>query len=136
MATIHKAAYFSMHTPNRAGVGARILKGLRDEGVNLRAFTGFPHAGRAQVDFMPADTGKFLRAARKLGLKVGKRKTVFIAQGADKPGAIAAICGKLAAAGINIVAMDAVAAGPGRYGAIFWVKPKDVGRASRILGAK
>lgn len=136
MATIHKAAYFSMHTPNRAGVGARILKGLRDEGVNLRAFTGFPHAGRAQVDFMPADTGKFLRAARKLGLKVGRRKTVFIAQGADKPGAIASICGKLAAAGINMVAMDAVAAGTGRFGAIFWVKPKDVGRASRILGAR
>jgi hypothetical protein len=136
MATIRKAAYFSMHTPNRAGVGARMLKGLYDEGVNLLAFTGFPQAGGAQVDFMPADTGVFLRAARKLGLKVGKRKTVFLAQGADKPGAIAAICAKLANAGINMVAMDAVAAGGGRYGAIFWVKPKDVGRASRVLGAR
>ena len=136
MATIRKAAYFSMHAPNRAGVCARILNGLRNEGVNLRAFTGFPNAGHSQVDFMPADTGKFLRAARKLGLKVGKRKTVFIAQGADKPGAIAAICNKLAGARINMVAMDAVAAGTGRYGAIFWVKPKDVGRASRALGAK
>jgi hypothetical protein len=136
MATIRKAAYFSMHTPNRAGVGARMLTGLRNEGVNLRAFTGFPHAGRAQVDFIPVDTGKFLRAARKLGLKVGKRKTVFIAQGADKPGAIAAICDKLAKAGVNMVAMDAVAAGGGRYGAIFWVKRKDVARASRVLGAR
>ena len=136
MATIRKAAYFSMHTSNRAGVGARMLKGLCDEGVNLRAFTGFPNAGRAQVDFVPADTGKFLRAARKLGIKVGKRKTVFIAQGADKPGAIAAICAKLAEAGINLVAIDAVAAGAGRYGAMFWVKRKDVGRASRLLGAR
>ncbi len=136
MAIIRKAAYFSMHTPNRAGVGARMLKGLSDEGVNLLAFTGFPHAGRAQVDFIPTDAGTFLRAARKLGLKTGKRKTVFIAQGADKPGAIAAICGKLAGAGINMVAMDAVAAGKGRYAAIFWVKRKDVGRASRTLGAR
>ena len=136
MATIRKAAYFSIHTPNRAGVGARMLKGLRDEGVNLLAFTGFPDAGRAQVDFIPTDTGKFLRAARKLGIKFGKRKTVFVAQGADHPGAIAGICGKLAAARINMVAMDAVAAGRGRYGAIFWVKPKDVGRASRVLGAR
>ena len=134
--TIRKAAYFSMHTANRAGVGARMLKGLRDEGVNLRAFTGFPNAGRAQVDFIPVDTGKFLREARKLGIKVGKRKTVFIAQAADKPGAIAAICDKLAKAGINMVAMDAVCAGSGRYGAIFWVKSKDVGRASRVLGAR
>jgi len=137
MATsIRKAAYFSIHAPNRAGVGARMLKGLSDQGVNLLAFTGFPHAGRAQVDFIPADAGKFLRAARKLGLRVGKRKTVFIARGSDKPGAIAGICGKLARAGINMVAMDAVAAGNGRYGAIFWVKRKDVGRASRVLGAR
>lgn len=136
MATIRKAAYFSMHAPNRAGVCARILTGLSNEGVNLRAFTGFPDTGRSQLDFMPVDTGKFLRAARKLGLKVGKRKTVFIAQGADKPGAIAAICSKLAAARINLVAIDAVAAGAGRYGAFFWVKRKDVGRASRALGAR
>ena len=135
MATIRKAAYFSMHTSNRAGVGARMLNGLCAEGVNLLAFTGFPNVGRAQVDFIPVDTGRFLRGARKLGLKVGKRKTVFVAQGADKPGAIAAICDKLAKAEINMVAMDAVAAGSGRYGAIFWVKRKDVGRASRVLGA-
>lgn len=134
--TIRKAAYFSMHAPNRAGVCAKILTGLRNEGIDLRAFTGFPDAGRSQVDFMPTDTAKFLRAARKLGLKVGKRKTVFIAQGADKPGAIAAICGKLAAARINMVAMDAVAAGAGRFGAMFWVKRTDVGRASRALGAR
>ena len=134
--TIRKAVYFSMHTSNRAGVGARMLTALCNEGVNLRAFTGFPNAGRAQVDFIPQDTGRFLRAVRKLGLKVGKRKTVFIAQGADKPGVIAAICGKLAKAGINLVAMDAVAAGGGRYGAIFWVKRKDIGRASRALGAR
>ena len=136
MATIRKAAYFSMHAPNRVGAGARMLKGLSDEGVDLRAFTGFPNAGRAQVDFVPTDIGRFLRAARKLGLKIGKRKTVFIAQGADKPGAIAAICAKLAGAGINLVAIDAVAAGAGRYGAMFWVKRKDVGRASRALNAR
>ena len=89
--TIRKAVYFSLHTANRAGQGARMLKALRDEDVDLLAFTGFPNAGRAQVDFIPVDTGKFLRAARKLGLKVGKRKTVFIAQGDDKPGAIGGV---------------------------------------------
>lgn len=134
--TIRKAVYFSMHTANRAGQGAQILKGLRDVGVNLRAFSGFPEAGGAQIDFIPYDTGQFLRAARKLGLKLGKRKTVFIAQGDDKPGVIAAICDKLAQARINMVAMDAVAIGNKRCGAIFWVKAKDVGRASRVLGAR
>lgn len=137
MATnIRKTAYFSMKTPNRSGQGARLLNGLAAHGVNLLAFTGFPNAGRAQVDFIPYDVTKFTRAARKLGLKVGKRKTVFLAQGTDKAGAVAGICSKLAKAGINMVAMDAVAAGRGRYGAIFWVKPRDVARASRVLRAR
>ena len=134
--TVRKTAYFSMKTPNRAGQGAKLLAALAAQGVNLLAFTGFPNAGRAQVDFIPYDVSKFARAARKLGLKVGKRKTVFLAQGADKSGAIAGICGKLAKAGINMVAMDAVAAGKGRYGAMFWVKPRDVARASRVLRAR
>ena len=34
-----------------------------------------------------------------------------------------------------ITAMDAVAAGQGRYGAILWVKPRKVRKAAEILGA-
>lgn len=134
--TVRKTAYFSMKTPNRSGQGARLLNALSAHGVNLLAFTGFPNAGRAQVDFVPYDASRFTRAARKLGLKVSKRKTVFLAQGSDKAGAVAGVCSKLARAGINMVAMDAVAAGRGRYGAIFWVKPRDVARASRVLHAR
>ena len=134
--TVRRTAYFSMKTPNRSGQGARLLNALAAHKVNLLAFTGFPNAGRAQVDFIPYDAGKFARAARKLGMKVSKKKTVFLAQGSDKAGAVAGVCSKLARAGINMVAMDAVAAGKGRYGAIFWVKPRDVGRAARVLRAR
>ncbi len=134
--TIRKATYFSMQVPNRAGQGALMLGALKDAGVNLLAFTGFPHGRGAQVDFVPYDTGAFLRAARKLGFKVGKGKTVFVAEGDDRPGAMAAICEKLANAGINMIAMDAVAVGKKRCGAIFWVASKSVGKASRALGAR
>jgi hypothetical protein len=34
-----------------------------------------------------------------------------------------------------MVAMDAVASGAGRFGAIFWVKPADVAKATRVLNA-
>ncbi len=134
--TILKTAYFSMQTANRAGQAARLLDGLAKHGVDLLAVTGFPSEGGAQVDFIPNDVAKFTRAARKLDLNVGEKKTVFLAQGKDKAGAIAKICGKLAKAGINMVAMDAVAAGKGRFGAIFWVKPKDVAKAAKVLGAR
>jgi hypothetical protein len=134
--TVRKTAYFSMQSPNRPGQGAGLLSDLAKHGVDLLAFTGFPNAGRAQLDFIPHDVVKFTRTARKLGLKVSKRKTVFWVRGTDRPGAIAGICDKLARARINMVAMDAVSAGAGRYGAIFWVKPKDVAKASRVLGAR
>ena len=134
--SIRKTAYFSMKAPNRAGESARLLNGLAAHGVNLQAFTGFPAAGGAQVDFVPYDATKFMRAARKLGLKVSKKKSAFLARGTDKTGAVASVCSKLAKAGINRVAMDAVAAGSGRFGAIFWVKPRDVARTSRVLGAR
>ncbi|MGQ0750806.1 MAG: hypothetical protein ACT4PS_09755 [Betaproteobacteria bacterium] len=135
MDTVRKCDYFSMETAHKVGEGARLLGALRDEGVNLLAFTGFPSGRRAQVDFIPADTAQFRQAAKKLKLKLGPRKTVFLAHGDDRPGAIAEICEKLAAAGINMIAMDAVAIDNGRYGAMFWVEPRSVNKAAKVLGA-
>ena len=49
-------------------------------------------------------------------------------------GALAEILGKLAGGAINVTATDAVTAGAGRYGVILWVKPRDVKKATRVLG--
>ena len=132
---VRKHPYFSMRVPNRPGQGARMLSGLAAHGVNLIAFTGFPSGGAAQVDFMPHNPKKFLEASHKLGYKVNKHKIAFLATGKDRAGVVAAICARLAAANINMVAMDAVSSGAGRFGAIFWVKPADVAKASRALNA-
>jgi hypothetical protein len=43
---------------------------------------------------------------------------------------------KLAAAKINVTAMDAVTGGNKRFGAIFWVKPNKVAKAARVLHAR
>ena len=135
MASIRKADYYTMKVSQRPGAGAKLLSTMKDAGVNLLAFTGFPTGGGAQVDFMPYNPKKFVEAASKLGYKVSAKKTVFLATGKDRTGAVASICSKLAAAGINMVAMDAVSSGAGRFGAIFWVKPADVAKASRALNA-
>ena len=63
------------------------------------------------------------------------RKTAFLLQGQDRPGVVAGIVSKLADAGVNITALDAVAAGGGRCGAILWVKPAQVRKAAKALGA-
>ncbi|HKW38719.1 MAG TPA: hypothetical protein VJO54_13010 [Burkholderiales bacterium] len=133
---IRKVVYFSMQVPNRPGVGLQMLKAIAKGKQNLLAFTGFPNGAKAQVDFVPARPAEFARAAKKAGVKPGKRKTAFLVQGEDRVGALVRILDKLAAAKINMVAMDAVSGGGRRFGAIFWVKPKDIARASRLLGAK
>ncbi len=133
---IRKVAYFSMQVPNRPGVGAAMLKSIAKGGQNLLAFTGFPSGVGAQVDFVPAKPAEFARGAKKHGVKLSKRKTAFLVQGEDRVGALVRIVDTLAKAKINMVAMDAVTAGSRRFGAIFWVKPKDVARASRLLRAK
>lgn len=133
---IRKASYYSMKVPQRPGAGAQLLGELKKAKVNLLAFTGFPAAGGAQVDFIPKDNAKFAQAARKAKLKLSARKTVFLASGADKVGALTMIANRLAKARINLVSLQAVTAGSGRYGAMFWVKPKDVARAARALKAR
>jgi ACT domain-containing protein len=133
---IRKVVYFSMQVPNRPGVGVEMLRSIAKGKQNLLAFTGFPNGAKAQVDFVPAKPVEFARGAKKMGAKIGKKKIAFLVQGEDRVGALVRILEKLAKAKINMVAMNAVTAGSRRFGAIFWVKPKDMARTSRLLGAK
>jgi hypothetical protein len=131
---IRKVDYFKAQVQDKAGEGARILSALLGEGIDLLAFTGFPRGRKTQLDFIPENGPAFRKAAKKAGLAVTK-KTAFLVQGQDNPGVLAEILSKLADAGVNIIALDAVAAGEGRYGAILWVKPEEVRKAAKALGA-
>lgn len=133
--TAKKVGYFKATLPDKPGTGFRVLAALRDQGVNLLAFHAFPASrGKSQLDFVPADERVFLDAATRTKLKVGKRKAVLLVEGDDRPGAIAEVLQKLAGASTNVVAIDAVRAGPG-FGALIWVTPKDVDKAAGALGA-
>jgi hypothetical protein len=134
---VRKVSYCYATVPARAGQGAAILAALRDEGVNLLAFSGFPVGkGKAQVDLVTDDVAGVRRAGRKRGWRLSKVKQGFLVQGSDRVGACHRHLAKLAAQGISVTAADAVTAGRGRYGMILWVKPKDRLRAARALGAR
>ncbi len=132
---IRKVDYWYVTVPHKPGEGARLLETLHAEGVNLRALHVFPSGRRAQVDLVPEDGAKLKAAARKAGLDLSERKRAFLVEGEDRIGAAAGITRKLGTAGINIIALDAVAAGAGRYGALFWVSPDDYNQAAKVLGA-
>jgi hypothetical protein len=133
--TIRKVDYFAMDVPDKPGEGAKVVRALADAGINLLAFTGFPRGRRAQIDFIPEDTAAFKAAAKQARIRVKAKKTGFLVQGDDRPGAVADLLKRMADAKINVTAVDAVAAGMGRYGAILWVKSKDVNKAAKALGA-
>ena len=134
--TVRKVEYFKVMVPNRKGAAAKYLAVLKEHRVNLLAFTGFPRAGRAQLDFVPANGAAFRKALRSAGLSAGKGRVAFLIQGSDRPGAMETITAKVAAAGVNITALDAVAAAGRRYGAILWVKTADVAKTAKALGAR
>jgi hypothetical protein len=133
--TVMRVQYFYTEVPDKPGEGARILTMFRDAGVNLLAYSGFPKGRRAQLDFIPAEVAAFRAACRKAKLPLVGPKTGFLIHGEDRPGALAELIAKLAAAKLNVTACEAVAAGEGRYGAILWVKPPDVQKAAKVLGA-
>ncbi|MGE5842237.1 MAG: ACT domain-containing protein [Deltaproteobacteria bacterium] len=133
--TMRKVSYFAMDTADKPGEAVRVLTALSRAGVNLLPFSGSPRKGRSQLDSIREDDELFRKALRLAGLKVQPKKTGFIVQGDDRPGAVAEVLKKLADANINVTAMDGVSAGAGRWAAILWVKPQSVNKAAKVLQA-
>jgi hypothetical protein len=133
--TIRIAQYFYVETPDQPGVGASMLATLRDAGVNLLAFSGFPSGRKAQLDFVPENAETFRATARAAKWKLVGPKKVFLISGADRPGAVAELLQRLAQAKINVTAVDAVCAGGGADGALLWVDQRNLARAAKVLGA-
>jgi hypothetical protein len=131
--TIRQVDYFYIEVPNKVGEGAKVLRAVKDAGVNLLAFSGFPSGRKAQLDFFRADSTAFKQLAKANRWKVIGPKRGFLVQGDDRIGAVAELVGKLADAKIDVIAIDAVAVDE-RYGALCWVAAPSVKKAAAILG--
>ena len=134
MDSIRSVDYFYVMAPDKPGVGAAMLGELQRSGVNLLAFSGFPAGRQAQIDFVPESSQAFRDVAKRAKWKVKGPKRAFLVSGEDRTGVVGELMTRLAAAKINVTAIDALCAGAGRYGAILWVAPRDVKKASQVLG--
>jgi hypothetical protein len=132
---IRKVDYYYTTTADKPGEGTRLLTVLKQAGVGLLAVHGFPSARKAQIDFIPTDPAAFVAAAKSAKIKLSKAKTAFLVEGEDRAGAMADVMARLSAIKINVTAISGVCAGMGRYGAILWVKARDVKKAAAALGA-
>ncbi len=87
------------------------------------------------MDFIAEDSAAFGKAVQSIGLlMLSKKKSGFLIQGDDRPGAIAEITSKLADAKVNITSVQAFCSGSERYGGMLWVKPPDMRKAAKALG--
>jgi hypothetical protein len=135
-ATIRMVEYAYVTPANRPGEAARILEALRDANVNLLAFSGFPQGRKgAQIDIVTEDIAGLKATAKRHKWKLSRIKRAFLAQGSDELGAALPAIARMAAAKINVIAADAVAAGDGRFGMLFWVAPRDYRRAAKLIEA-
>jgi hypothetical protein len=133
--TIRRAEYYYVTVPDKPGAGAGVLSVLKEAGVNLVAYLGFPGGrGRAQLDLFPEDANALKKATQAAGFKLSKPKRAFLIQGDDRPGAVADLTRTLADAKINITAAAAACAGSGRYGMILWVPQRSYEKAAKALG--
>jgi hypothetical protein len=133
--TVRGVDYYYVTVPDAPGEGQRLLSALKDRGVNLLAFLGFPEGGRSQLDLVPEDADALRAAAEQAGVTLSEAKRAFLIQGDDRVGAVADAMDKLAGANVNVTAAAATGAGSGRYGMIIWVAPGDYERAAAALGA-
>ena len=126
--------YYHVTVPDAPGEGQRILSELKDSGVNLLAFLGFPREGESQIDLIPEDSQALRQAGERAGFTLSETKRAFLIQGDDRVGAVADTLARLTEAEINVTASAAIGAGSGRYGMIVWVAPADYERAAVALG--
>ena len=134
--TVRSVEYYYVTVPDAPGEGQRILSALKESGVNLLAFLGFPlGGGQSQIDLVPEDPQALRDAAERAGVTLSEAKRAFLIQGDDRVGAVADTTAKLAEAKINLTAAAAIGAGSGRFGMILWVTAGDFERAAEALGA-
>jgi hypothetical protein len=134
---ITQVSYYIGTIPHKVGEGARILNAMKDSGVNLLGFLGYPKSARiAELLFVVDDKAPNLaRIAKKAGLVLGKKQKALLIAGEDRPGALAEKVAALAGVGINIVSVHGLAPGAGRYAALVALAPADLRKAVKALAA-
>jgi len=133
--TVRGAEYFYVEVEDKPGEGARVLSKLKEAGINLLAFSGFPTTdGKAQLDFVPEDSAAFQEAIGQMGLSCIGPKSVLLLDGDDRAGVVGDVLGKLNSEGISVTSLQAIQAGAGRWGMIVWVNPADHDQAAEAVG--
>jgi hypothetical protein len=133
MATAKKIDVLTIKLDPKPGALAQVLGAFREAKVNVTASWGYQMGpGEAQASFFTGDLDRAKQALTKLG-KTPKTEAAFWVEDADQIGNYHNVLQKMAKAGINIEATDALAIG-GKFATVIFVAESDVPKAAKVLG--
>jgi prephenate dehydratase len=135
MAKVQRVKYFKANLENKPGALLKIVNELKAKNLGLSGLWGFAtQPGKAELYVVPKNPDK-LRALWSASGLLADEGIALWWKGADRTGALAKSLEALAAAGVNIESIDAVAVN-GRFGSAIWVSPAEIETAAKALGAK
>jgi hypothetical protein len=134
MAKAKRVTYFKAKIEDKPGALHNFAKDLKAKNLGLLSLKGVSQGTYGEILVVAKSPDKLRSAWSAAGVLI-EEGTAFYLSGVDKTGVLHPELDALAAAGVNIVATEAVAAGRS-YGAIVWVDPADVEKTAKALGAK
>lgn len=135
MAAPKRVTFFKARLEDKPGALLAVAQNLKSRKIGLVGLWGFAtRPGEAEVYCIPKDADKFRDFTKATGMTT-EEGVGFLLKGADKTGALVKSLEAIAKAGVNIIALEAIAAGA-NYGAFLWVNPADLEKTGKALGAR
>jgi hypothetical protein len=125
------SSQFVVQMENRPGALAALTRALAARGINLRGISGGAAGDHAYAVFSTSDDAATRGVLRAGGYPYVEGETLIV-EVEDKPGGLATVAEKLAAAGVDIRGVLFVGCAEGKVETAFSVD--DVARARRALG--
>lgn len=107
-----KTSQLTLTLESKPGVLAKISRALAGAGVNITAICAAEAAGRGKIRMVVSDAARAKEALKAAKLRCGEEQALTLTL-EDRPGALARVAEKLAAAKINIKCAYATGGGMG-----------------------
>ena len=107
-----KITQITVTTQSRPGVLAKVARALADAGVNITAMCASESTGRAKLRLVVSDPGRAKQALAAARIRCGEEPALLLSV-EDRPGTLATLAARLAAARINIKCAYATTVIPG-----------------------
>ncbi|MFZ1061164.1 MAG: ACT domain-containing protein [Candidatus Rokuibacteriota bacterium] len=127
-----KTTQLTLTLESKPGVLAKISQALAGAGVNITAICAAETAGRGKIRMVVSDPARAKEALAVAKLRCGEEPALMVTL-EDRPGALARVAEKLAAAKINIKCAYATTGGMGGSTTVV-LSVSNVDKAASVLG--